>query len=154
MNIGIIIHSQTGHTHSAAIKLQKKLSANGHKVAIEQIKPIGNAHPGVKNLHLENYPELGTYEGLVFAAPVWAFTISPVLATYLAQLTSLRSQKIAGFVTMGFPFAWMGGNRAINHLKQICESKGGTVAATAVISLSGKDGKALNGMVEKLSGVF
>lgn len=154
MNIGIIIHSKSGNTYSAAVKLQEKLSTAGHKVTIERITPAGDAHPGIKNLRLETQPEVDAYDGLVFAAPVWAFALSPVLTTYLAQLTLLHGKKIASFVTMSFPFAWMGGNRAIAQLKQNCESKGGTILATAVITRSGKDEKAVTEMVEKLSGVF
>lgn len=153
MNIDIIVHSQSGHTYSVALKLQEKLSTAGHTVSIERLKPVGDAHPGIKNLRLETYPGLDKYEGVVFAAPVWAFTISPVPAAYLSQLSSLKGKKITAFVTMGSPFAWMG-NRAIAKLKEICESKGGTITATAVIGRSGKDDKAINDMIEKFSGVF
>lgn len=154
MNIGIIVYSQTGHTYSAALKLQEKLSAKGHKVTIEKIIPVGDAHPGVKDLKLETSPEVGKYDGLVFAAPVWAFSLTPVMVTYLAGLPSLKGKKIAAFVNMGFPFAWMGGTHAIAQLKQGCETKGGTVSMTAIVGRSGNNLKALNNMVEKISGVF
>jgi NAD(P)H dehydrogenase (quinone) len=154
MNIGIIVHSQSGHTYNAALKLQERLSANKHKVTIEQVTPEGDAHPGVKNLKLKTQPKVSGYDGLIFAAPVWAFTLSPVLKTYLAGISSLKGKKIAAFVTMGFPLAWMGGNSAIKQLKQSCESKSGTVSETAIIGRSGQDIKALNSMVEKLTAVF
>ncbi len=154
MNIGIIIHSQSGHTYSVALKLQEKLSLAGHKVVIERLKPVGDVHPGVKNLRIETLPELDKYQGLVFAAPVWAFSVSPVLASYLEQLSSLNSKKIASFVTMGFPFAWMGGNRAINQIIKTCRSKGGTLSVASVITLSGNNKKAVNRMIEELNGVF
>lgn len=154
MNIGIIIHSQSGHTYSAALKLQEKLSTAGHKAVIEQLKPIGDVHPGVKNLRLETIPGIDKYEGIVLAAPVWAFSISPVLKAYLEQLTSLQGKKIASFVTMGFPLAWMGGNRAINQLKKTCLSKGGTLSATAVVTHSGNNQKVVNSMIDKLNEVF
>lgn len=154
MNIGIIVHSQSGHTYSAALKLQEKLSTAGHNVTIERLKPVGDAHPGVKNLQLETYPDLANYEGLVFAAPVWAFNISPVLAAYLSQLSTLKAKKIAAFVTMGFPLAWMGGNRAIAKLKEICKAKGQTLTATAIICRSGNDQKAVNNMINDFSKQF
>lgn len=154
MKIGIIIHSQSGHTLAAASKLQEKLTAAGHKATIEQITPAERAYPGIKSLRLETRPDIASYDGLVFACPVWAFSVSPVLETYLAELKTLKGKKIAGFVTMGFPFAWMGGTHAIAKLKQICDVKGGTVLETAIIGRSGHDEKALHQMVEKLSGVF
>lgn len=154
MNIGIIVHSQSGHTYSLALKLQEKLSAAGHKVAIERLKPIGDAHPGVKNLQLETYPDLADYEGLILAAPVWAFNISPVMAAFLSQLATIKAKKIAAFVTMGFPFAWMGGNRAIAKFKEICRAKGQTLTATAIICRSGNDQNAVNKMLNDFSGMF
>jgi NAD(P)H dehydrogenase (quinone) len=154
MNIGIIVHSKTGHTYDAALKLQEKLILGSHKATVEKTTPIGDAYPGIKNLQLESKPEIKGYDGLVFAAPVWAFSLSPVMKTYLNGLDSLKGQKITAFVTMGAPWAWMGGNRAIKQLKQICEAKGGTVAATAVVIREGNDPKALEDMVEKLSGAF
>lgn len=154
MNIGIIVHSQTGNTFSAALNLQEKLSTAGHNVTIERLKPIGNAHPGVKNLQLETYPDIASYEGLVLAAPVWAFSISPVLKSYLEQLNSLQGKKIASFITMGFPFAWMGGNRAINQLEKTCRSKDGTLSAKAVVTLSGNNQKTVNSMIKELTELF
>jgi flavodoxin len=41
MKIGIIVHSQTGHTYSVVQKLQEKLLAAGHSVNIERIKSVG-----------------------------------------------------------------------------------------------------------------
>lgn len=154
MNIAIIVHSGSGHTYAAALKLQKQLVLNNHKVTLERLTPIGDAHPGVKNLKLEAYPDIKGFDGLILAAPVWAFSLSPVLATYLSGLDSLKGKKIAAFVTMGFPWAWMGGNHAIKQIKQNCEAKGGTVTTTEVIGRSAQDEKEVNRMVEKLSGVF
>lgn len=155
MKIGIIVHSQSGHTLSVAQKLKDKLSVAGHAVNIEQVKPAGNAHPGVKNLQLETNPAVNTYDALIFGAPVWAFTLSPVLVTYLTQLSSLRDKKIAGFVTMGFPYSWMGGNNAIAKLKKICESKGGTVSGTGVVNwMGGHCGPKITDLVEKFNGLF
>lgn len=154
MNIGIIIHSKTGHTHSAAEKLQEKLLKAGHSVSIEKLSPVGDAYPGIKNLQLQNHPKIDEFEGLVFAAPVWAFTVSPVMAAYLEQLISLRGKKAACFVMMGFPFAWMGGNQAIAKIKKMVGAKWGTILETAIIGRSGNDEKAVEKMVETLSKAF
>ncbi len=154
MNIGIIVHSKSGNTYAAAQKLQQKLSTAGHKVTIERLNPIGDAHPGIKNLQLEKSPKINEYEGLIFAAPVWAFAVSPVMATYMEQLSSLQGKKIGSFVTMGFPLPWLGGNRAIKQIKEKCESKGGTVSASAIIGSSGKDKKATNEMIDTIGGIF
>jgi len=40
MNIGIIVYSWSGNTLSVAEKLQEKLSAAGHSVALEQVSVV------------------------------------------------------------------------------------------------------------------
>lgn len=155
MNIGIIIHSQTGHTYSVAERIKEKLAAAGHGVNIERVTPVGEAHPGIKNLQLETKPPTEPYDALIFAAPVWAFTLSPVLAAYLAQLPSLQGKKTACFVTMGFPFSWMGGNRAVTRIQEICAAKGATVCGAAVLHWMGRDREPeITVAVERLSGLF
>jgi Putative NADPH-quinone reductase (modulator of drug activity B) len=154
MNVGIIIHSQTGHTYSAALKLQEKLAAKGHRATVEKIVPVDDKpHPGIKNPQLKTNPGITGYDGLVFAAPVWAFSLSPILKTYLSGVSSLKGKKIAAFVTMGAPWAWVG-NRAIKQIKQYCEAKDGTVTAAAIAGRDGNDPKTLQAMVEKLAEIF
>jgi hypothetical protein len=55
---------------------------------------------------------------------------------YLTQVASLQSKKVACLVTQFFPYPWMGGNRAINQMKKICESKGAVVFGSEVINWS------------------
>jgi NAD(P)H dehydrogenase (quinone) len=154
MNIGIIVHSHTGHTYNAALKLQEQLIKEGHPATIEKVTVAGEAHPGSKNIQLATKPEVKEYDGLVLAAPVWAFSLSEVLVTFLNGIPSLKDKKIAAFVTMSFPWAWMGGNRAIRQIKKLCAAKGGTVIATAIIGKSGNDPQKLQKMIEDINGVF
>jgi len=91
---------------------------------------------------------------LIFATPVWAFALSPVMVTYLSGISSLKGKKIAVFVTIGFPWAWMGGARSLKQLKESCETHGGTVIAAELLTRSAQDEKIVSVMVEKISGVF
>jgi hypothetical protein len=136
MKIGIIIHSQTGNTHSVALKLKEKLSAAGHLVDLERLKVLGVSRRGMKGFQFETLPNAGQYDALVFGAPVEAFSLSPVMISYLTQAVSLQSKKVACLVTQFFPYPWMGGNRAINQMKKICESKGAVVFGSEVINWS------------------
>lgn len=155
MKIGIIIHSQTGHTNSVALKLKEKLSTAGHKVNLERVEPVEEIRPGVKNFQLKTLPDATAYDALIFAAPVQGFSLSPVLTAYLNQLSTLRNQKIAGFVTQTFPFPWMGGNQSIAQMKQICAAKGGVILGTAIVNWSNKRRETqITELVEKLSGLF
>jgi flavodoxin len=132
MKIGIIVYSQTGHTYSVAEKLKAKLAAAGHAATIERITPTSGEKDG-KNIQFGKLPDLSQYEGLVFGAPVQAFSLAPVMAAYLKQLPALNGKKIACFVTKGLPFAWTGGSGALGKLQKDSESKGGKVGATGIV---------------------
>ncbi|MGB6369813.1 MAG: flavodoxin domain-containing protein [Atribacterota bacterium] len=155
MNIGIIVYSQTGNTNSVALKLKEKLSAAGHSAGIEQIEISGELGPRATNLQLKTKPDVDKYDALVFGAPVQAFSLSPVMKSYLKQVASLKSKKVACFVTKGLPFYWIGGNQAINKIKKICESRNGTVCGSGmVIWMSKRREKKITDVVEKLSRLF
>lgn len=155
MKIGIIIHSQTGNTNSVALKLKEKLSAAGHSVDLERLKVLGALRRGIKDIQFEALPNAGQYDALVFGAPVEAFSLSSVMVSYLTQVASLQSKKVACLVTQFFPYPWMGGNRAIGQMKKICESKGAVVFGSEVInwSSSRRDLKIIEA-VDRLSKLF
>ena len=155
MKIGIVVHSQTGHTLSVAEKLQEKLTAAGHSANIEKISPVDAKQTDPKKIKLEKLPDLSSYDAFVFAAPVQAFSVSPVMKVYLPQIPLLNSKKVACFVTKGLIFKWTGGNHAISQLKKGIESKGGKVVETDVIVWSGAGReKAATELVEKFSKLF
>jgi NAD(P)H dehydrogenase (quinone) len=155
MRIGIVVHSQTGHTLSVAQVLQDKLKAAGHSASIEKISPVDPKQTDPKKIRLEKLPDLSGYDAFVFAAPVQAFSLSAVMKLYLAQLPSLNGKKVACFVTKGLVFKWTGGNHAISQLKKGIESKGGKVVETDIIVWSGEDReKRIADTIEKLSKSF
>ena len=155
MNIGIILYSETGNTYSVSQKLKEKLVKAEHSVNIERLKVIGKAKPGTKDIKFETLPDNDSYDALVFGSPVQAFSLSSAMTVYLSQIKSLQDKKIAFLVTQFFPFAWLGGNRAIGQMKKICESKGAAVCGTAVVNWSKPNReKQITEVVEKLSKLF
>lgn len=136
MNIGIIVHSYTGNTYSVASELRQALQESGHHVSIEKVEVVGEENPQERRFEIETYPDTCDYDALIFGAPVRAFSISPVMETYLNQLPSLEGKKVICLVTMLFPFAWMGGRRAVRQMKEICQSKGAKVLDIGVIGWS------------------
>src|SRR6056297_2104282 len=156
MNIGIIVHSQTGNTYSVASKLKEKLVTLGNEVELERLKVKGEDKPGKKDVTLEKIPETGKYDTLIFASPVQAFSLSPVMATYLKQINSLKGKNIGCLMTQYFPFPFLGGNRAIRQIINICESKGATIFGTGIVNWSrpGREeqiSKLVETMAEKIS---
>jgi flavodoxin len=134
MKIGIIVYSQTGNTLSVATKLREKLSAGGHSATLEQVTVVGGRELGARDFKLETLPDAGRYDAIVFGAAVEAFSLSPVLSAYLKKVGSLQGKKVACLVSQSFPYPWMGGNRAIRQMRKLCESKGATVAGSAVVN--------------------
>ncbi len=155
MNIGIIIYSQTGNTNSVALKLKDKLFTAGHSVGIERIEISGESGPRATNFQLKTKPDVDKYDALVFGAPVQAFSLTPVMKSYLTQIPSLKGKKIACFVTKQLPFYWTGGNQALNKMKRICESKEGTVCGLGMViwSSAHRDQK-ITDAIDRLSRLF
>ena len=154
MKIGIIIHSQTGHTYSVAQKLKEKLSADGHAVNIEQLRLAGGQQTPGKDSKIENPPDLSGYDRIILGAPVHAFSLSKVMAIYLTQVSSLAGKTVACFVTKGLPFDWTGGSRAIDQMKEICESKWAMVSGTGIVVWNKSREKQIDALVEEFSGLI
>lgn len=137
MKIGIIVYSQTGNTLSVAEKLKEKLGQEGHSAKIERVTVAGGRKSGERRFQLEVQPEVGQYDALVFGSAVEAFSLSPVLRSYLAGVDSIQGKQVACLVTQFFPYPWMGGNRAIRQMRRICESKGASVCGSAIVNWAG-----------------
>ena len=155
MNIGIVVHSQTGHTYSVAQKLQENLKKAGQTANIERLIPEDEKQGDAKKVQLKAIPDISRYDALIFASPVRGFSISPVLAAYLNNINTLKNKKIAIMVTQSFPFPSLGGNQTIAQTKKICESKDAVVCETGIVNWSSKKReKMITEVVEKLSCVF
>ncbi len=155
MKIGIIIHSRTGNTNSVALKLKEKLSAAGHSVDLERLIVLGVLRRGIKDIQFETLPDTGQYEALVFGSPVQGFSLSPVMVSYLTQVASLQSKKVACLVTEFFPYPWMGGNQAVGKMKKICVSKGAAVCGSGIVNWSSaRREKQIIEVVDRLSRLF
>lgn len=139
MNIGIIVHSKTGNTYSAAERIKKELSDIGHQVTLEKVIPLDDKSTTVaEKVRLKSAPGTEEYDAIIFGAPVWGFKVSAVMEAYLSQIKSLKDKKVACFVTQSFPFPWLGGNNSTEQMKRICESKGAVVAATGTANRTKK----------------
>ncbi|MHB1392236.1 MAG: flavodoxin family protein [Clostridia bacterium] len=104
---------------------------------------------------LESIPDINAYDALIFGAPVRGFALSPVMTAYLTQLESLSNKKAACFLTQFFPSPTMGGNRAIEQIKELCNSKGAKVCETGIVNWSNiHRRKKIDDMVEGFGKMF
>lgn len=143
MKIGILVHSQTGNTYSVAEELEQKLLVDGHLPVLIRINTLDDKKTDARKIELNDIPDISTYDAIVFGAPVHAFSLSPVMKAFLTQTSLVKGKKAACFVTQSFPYPWMGGNRAIKQMRNICKSKGYEVCGTGIINWSNKQRKNL-----------
>jgi flavodoxin len=154
MKIGIVVHSQTGNTCEVAQKLQEKLSASGNEVEIQRVRMVGGDKPQGKDIKIENPPDVGRYDALIFGAPVHAFSLAPAMKVYMEQIASLQDKKVACFVTKAMRFNWTGGTRATGQMKQICQDKGAVISGTGIVVWNKQRNEKIAEMVEEFSGLF
>ena len=139
MKIGIIVYSQTNNTLAVAGKLEERLKKSGHSVSIERVETEGEVKPGEKDIKFKFKPEIKQYEGVVFCSPVHAFSLPPAMSSYMNGISTMKGKKTTCFVTKNLPGKWTGGNRTINSMAKIIESKGGSVSGSGIICWRGKD---------------
>ena len=64
--------------------------------------------------------DLGRYDFLIFASPVWAFTYAPALRSYLDKVSGLEGKTVACFLTFA---SGAGKNKALKELESILKEK-------------------------------
>jgi hypothetical protein len=155
MNIGIIVYSQTGHTLEVCGKLKDRLIGEGRAVTLEQVTVVGERTPQTKSFELEARPDPASYDAIIFASYVEAFSLCRVMDRYLRGIESLQGTKVACLVTEQFPYPWMGGNHAIRQMQKLCRSKGATIRGEAVVNWSqSRRDKTMAAALTKLSKAF
>ena len=155
MKIGMIIYSQTGNTLLVASHIKKKLEAKGHEVKIDRIEIEGEAEHN-KPITFKTVPKTDQYDALVFGAPVHAFSLCVPMQQYLNDHASIKDKRSVCLMTMAFPFAWMGGNRAIGQMKTLCKKKGSKVVGTGIVNWmgEGRRKKIMSRVVKQLANAF
>lgn len=134
MKIGIIVYSQTGNTLLVAQYLNDKNIALGNQVSILNVSAINEQEGEASKIRLKNIPDVEEFDALIFGSPVHGFSLAPVMMAYLLQLPTLSDKKVACFVTQGLPKAWMGGNRSLKQMVDICTKKGATIISKGIVN--------------------
>ena len=114
MRIGIIIQSSTGNTLYVAGQLKSGLEAKGHEVFLERVTAMNEDPRTREGKQLKDAPEIGTYDILIFGAPVWGFSLSSVMFEYLTQLPAMTERRTGCFATQFFSLC-MDGRKSCNR---------------------------------------
>ncbi len=118
MKIGLIVHSQTGHTLGIAKEIEKALITEDHDVELKMV--VAKSHKPWKENQpvLNEVPDAKGYDILVMGAPVWGFTLSLVMTEYLYMVQPITTKRLILFST-GALHRWFGGNRAIKKMAKL-----------------------------------
>jgi NAD(P)H-dependent FMN reductase len=138
VKIGVIVHSFTGHTLAVAQKMADAFARAGHTVTLERVTVQDEKATTTSPVILSAAPEAAGYDLVLFGSPVWGFSITPGMKTYLAQISPLQGGKTACFVTHQLPYPWMGANRALRQMQTAIAAKGGVTLATGSVTWTDK----------------
>jgi len=138
MKIGIIVHSKTGTTRKFADRIADILKKDGHSTDLIQIETDVQVESGsvrsCKPFTITNLPDIKSYDILLLGGPVWGFSASPVIIACIKGLGDLTGKKVLPFVTMGFPFKFMGGKQAVALMSRNAAERKATILPGAIIS--------------------
>lgn len=137
MKMKIVFYSYSGNTKEVSERLYNALLKQGIECDIQAIHAV-DENPNVKPDELSENPDVSAFDVLVFASPVRAFSITPIMKLYLEQLPDLNGKKAISFVTHHFPLSWLGGTQTNKTVKGILTDKNADVLETYVIDWSNK----------------
>lgn len=137
MKIHILVHSKTGNTRKFADAIQAMLAGSGHDVALTQLqtlKPAEGTKPGqLDTITITNMPDIKDAQIILLGTPVWGFRSAPVIIAAIRQLGPLTGKRVVPFVTMGFPFKCLGGNKTLREIGLNAATRGASVLPGAVV---------------------
>lgn len=119
----IIYHSYTGNTKLVAQKIKEKLKCD--ILELEPTIPFSEDYQTVVDEYHNNESEkktveikninidLNKYDKIILGTPVWWYTITPVIRTFLKE-TDLNNKKVYPFATNA---GWLG--RTFKEIKEI-----------------------------------
>ena len=129
MKIAIVFYSFSINTKKACQFLKGQLSANNEVELIQLMlkEPVTAFSIQCSTARKRETPELvnkdydlSKYDFVIFASPVWAFTFTPALRTFLKLCNGLENKKTAVFLTCGAAFSSGG---ALKELKTVAQEK-------------------------------
>lgn len=129
IKVAIVYFSLTGNTEKAALEIEKQLINKG--VEISRIKLhgnpgtfIGNSIRALFRIKSKLEPSLNNmkdFDLLVLGSPVWAFSPTPQVNSFLKECGGFEGKNAIVFVTYG---GGTGKERALNIMKKLLIAKG------------------------------
>ena len=134
MKIGIVFYSFSGNTRRVCSFLRQRIAKENREVKLFDLKLKKEASAFFEQCRQAFFrvkPELKgsdfsieEYDYIIFASPVWAFTITPALRSYLEKIKNLNGKAVACFLTYG---SGVGSQKALRELQKTIEAKQGSL---------------------------
>jgi len=105
MNILIAYYSKTGTTEKVAVALQQQLALAGHIVKLEKIMPLKELKAAhyrkmEKEIALKDpLVDVNGFDLVLVGTPVWGYSPSPIISSYLQLLQNAKGKRFALFAT-------------------------------------------------------
>jgi len=125
-----VFYSFSGNTRKACLFLQEAIRSLGSSLDLIDLKLEKEVVPFFKQCleaALKKKPrllevdyDLGAYDFIIFASPVWAFTYAPALRSYLNKASGLENKTAACFLTFG---SGAGSKKALKELENVLGGK-------------------------------
>jgi hypothetical protein len=132
MDVGVVVHTKTGHTLRFGNVIAGKLMARGHYVEVTELKTDPQIDSGSARqcapFKILNLPDTRRFDVILFGGPVWGFSATPVIIQAIKE-SALYEKKVLCFVTQTFPSAALGGNQAIKLMGETAKAAGANVLA-------------------------
>ncbi|MCX7995707.1 MAG: hypothetical protein N3A65_08075, partial [candidate division WOR-3 bacterium] len=133
MHVGIIYYSVTGTTEDFAGRIANGLIKERYNVELIKIKTDVNVTAPGQSFRILNLLDCSRFDFVLFGGPVWAFGACPVVLEAIKKSQGLAGKKFIPFVTMGLPFKFLGGTRALHEMGKVAKGSEASVLPGFII---------------------
>ncbi len=143
MKVAVVYYSFTGNTKRASEFIARHLNHKGIQTDVIVLHPEKEgssffrqgwqafSYQEVNLQRLDEIKNLSAYDFIIFASPVWAFTITPALRSYLKRAEGLDSKHTGIILTAG---SGLGVKKALRDAVALVTAKGSTVKFHKVLT--------------------
>lgn len=141
MNIGIVVYSGTGFTKKFASLINDELKAKGHTVHIAYLETDVPMEKGGRTAEFKimNMPDCSKDDLIIAGGPVWGGMPNSVTMSCINEIKGIENKQFIPFVTMMFPFKFMGGYNAISRMNSAAKSRGALPERGAIVTRAWHD---------------
>jgi NAD(P)H dehydrogenase (quinone) len=151
MNIGIAIHSESGHTANLARAIAAEWRAMGHEATVELLRTHGAVKPSSRHVEFRRLPEFENVDAILVGGPIWAFSASPVVMSYIRTFETLKGKKVLNFLTHGLPFTFLE-KRALKQMNDAFDCTGAQILEGEAMVYFFPKQEAIDAVAKKICG--